>query len=85
MDEESLDDVLVIDIQTIKTSERKKQGKFISMKIFNQFIVKPTITWNHLPQECIYKIEKIYKQDDQQVSDLTNRDGHTISVFYQNL
>ena len=49
--------------------------------MFNKYILRSAITWNDLQSDCIYKIEKIYKQDDQQVFVLTNRDGHIVSVF----
>ena len=81
MDEQSTDDVLIIDTQKTTKSKRKKREKFISVEMFNKYIVRSTITWNELQLDCIYKMDKIYKQDDQQVFNLTSRDGNIVSVF----
>lgn len=80
-----LDSALVMDTNTVKQSrcERKKvkREKFISVEMFNQLALKSTINWNDLSQDCIYKMEKVCERDDQQVADLTNRDGITVPVF----
>ena len=80
MEEQSSDGALMIDTQTIKKSRKKKRDDFISMEMFNRYILRSVITWNDLPQDCIYKMGKIYEQDDVQVVNLTNRDGNTVPV-----
>ena len=61
--------------------EKKKRKRFISVEMFNKLTVKPAIKWDDLSPGCIYKMEKVYNEHDEQiVADLTSRDETTIPV-----
>ena len=52
------------------------------MKDFNRFVHHEPIKWSDLPQDCIYKLERVNVINDRQISaNFTNADGITISVL----
>ena len=58
----------------------RKTKRFISVEMFDKMIVKPSIEWNDLSLECIYKVDNVYDLDERRIADLTNREGITVPV-----
>ena len=67
-------------------TKRGRRRVFISTEEFNRLVNNSTVKWSDLSRDCIYKLEKIYYDINQQpLVNLSNSDGVTISTVTPNV
>ena len=71
----------------VEPPTKRKRRVFISTEEFNRLVNNnPTVKWSDLSRDCIYKLEKMYYDINQQpLVNLSNSDGVTISTVTSNV
>ena len=67
-EEEEEVDIVKKTVTPLQLKKRRKMRGFITIEEFNRFAQQQPFKWLDLPQDCIYKLEKINVVDDKPTS-----------------
>lgn len=68
IEEEEEVDIVKKTVTPLQLKKRRKMRGFITIEEFNRFAQQQSFKWLDLPQDCIYKLEKINVVDDKPTS-----------------